>query len=74
MLQAVMINPGDIDYREKAIPDIGANEIIFETKHIGVFGSDIHVYHGMHPYPYTSYPVIKGHEVSGFSAVLGENN
>lgn len=30
---------------------------------IGVCGSDIHVYHGEHPF--TSYPVTQGHEVSG---------
>ena len=71
MLQAVMTKPGKIEYREKAIPDIGANEILLETKRIGICGSDIHVYHGMHPY--TSYPVIQGHEVSGFAAVVGEN-
>ena len=71
MLQAVMTKPGEIEYREKAIPDIGANEILLETKRIGICGSDIHVYHGMHPY--TSYPVIQGHEVSGFAAVVGEN-
>ena len=29
MLQAVMIKPGKIEYREKAIPDIGANEILY---------------------------------------------
>lgn len=30
---------------------------------IGICGSDIHVYHGKHPF--TSYPVTQGHEVSG---------
>jgi L-iditol 2-dehydrogenase len=36
---------------------------------IGVCGSDIHVYHGKHPY--TTYPVVQGHEVSGEIAGLG---
>lgn len=36
---------------------------------IGVCGSDIHVYHGLHPY--TDYPVVQGHEVSGVIAELG---
>jgi len=36
---------------------------------IGVCGSDIHVWHGEHPF--TSYPVTQGHEVSGEIAALG---
>lgn len=30
-------------------------------------GSDIHVYHGVHPY--TGYPVMQGREVSGVFAI-----
>ena len=37
---------------------------------IGVCGSDIHVYHGEHPF--TSYPVTQGHEVSGVIEKLGD--
>ncbi|MHB1348186.1 MAG: zinc-dependent alcohol dehydrogenase, partial [Candidatus Humimicrobiaceae bacterium] len=32
-------------------------------------GSDIHVFHGLHPY--TNYPVIQGHEVSGIVDEIG---
>jgi len=34
-----------------------------------VCGSDIHVYHGKHPY--TSYPVVQGHEFSALVAAIG---
>ena len=37
---------------------------------IGVCGSDIHVWHGKHPY--TSYPVTQGHEVSARVVGIGE--
>ena len=37
---------------------------------IGICGSDIHVYHGQHPF--TSYPVTQGHEVSAKIVKLGE--
>ena len=37
---------------------------------IGVCGSDIHVYHGKHPF--TKYPVTQGHEVSGEITELGK--
>ena len=38
---------------------------------IGVCGSDIHVYHGKHPY--TDYPITQGHEVSGKIEKIGSN-
>jgi hypothetical protein len=34
-------------------------------------GSDLHVYHGKHPY--TSYPVVQGHEFCGEVAEVGPN-
>jgi len=46
-----------------------ADEVLIRVKRIGVCGSDIHVYHGLHPY--TKYPVIQGHEVSGVIAETG---
>jgi len=64
MRQAVMTRPGMIEIRE--VPEPGPlqeNEIKLKIKKIGVCGSDIHVYHGEHPY--TPYPVIQGHEYSG---------
>lgn len=63
MRQAVMTAPGVIEFRDVPIPEVGAGEVLIRVKSIGVCGSDIHVYHGKHPY--TSYPVVQGHEVSG---------
>ena len=69
MKQAVMTEPGRIEYREVDKPTLQDNEVIVQTKRIGVCGSDIHVFHGLHPY--TSYPVVQGHEVSGIVAEVG---
>ena len=66
MKQAVMVAPGKIEFREVQKPEIGEHEVLLLTKRIGICGSDIHVYHGLHPY--TSYPVVQGHEVSGIAA------
>ena len=55
MIQAVMTEPGVIEYRDIPRPLLAADEVLVEIKRIGVCGSDIHVYHGLHPY--TSYPV-----------------
>jgi L-iditol 2-dehydrogenase len=71
MLQSVMIEPGKIEFREIEKPGINSDEILMQTKRIGVCGSDIHVFHGLHPY--TSYPIVQGHEVSGVVAAVGDN-
>ncbi|MFB0535029.1 MAG: zinc-binding dehydrogenase [Anaerolineae bacterium] len=69
MKQAVMTEPGRIEYREVDKPTLQDNEVVIQTRRIGVCGSDIHVFHGLHPY--TSYPVVQGHEVSGIVAEVG---
>lgn len=69
MKQAVMTAPGKIEFRQVQPPRPQADEVLIEVKRIGVCGSDIHVYHGTHPY--TGYPVVQGHEVSGIVAETG---
>ena len=63
MRQAVMTAPGEIEYREVETPVPDEREVLIRVRSIGVCGSDVHVYHGVHPF--TSYPVVQGHEVSG---------
>jgi L-iditol 2-dehydrogenase len=69
MKQAVMTEPGKIEFRDVEKPSIRGGQVLIEVKRIGVCGSDIHVFHGLHPY--TSYPVVQGHEVSGVVAEVG---
>jgi L-iditol 2-dehydrogenase len=69
MHQAVMTQPGVIEYREVPRPQPGAGEVLLQIRRIGVCGSDIHVFHGLHPY--TSYPVVQGHEVAAVVAETG---
>ncbi|MCB9451084.1 MAG: alcohol dehydrogenase catalytic domain-containing protein [Anaerolineaceae bacterium] len=71
MKQAVMTAPGKIEFTNVERPTPKADEVILQTKRIGVCGSDIHVYHGLHPY--TGYPVVQGHEVGGVVAAVGAN-
>ena len=63
MLQQVMTEPGKIIFREIPVSEIGDGQVLVKIMDIGVCGSDIHVYHGKHPF--TKYPVTQGHEVSG---------
>lgn len=62
MLKQVMTAPGVIEFQEAAIPTPAAGQVLLQVMKIGICGSDIHVYHGEHPF--TSYPVTQGHEVS----------
>lgn len=70
MIKQVMTKPGEIEFREAEIPQIDKNQVLVKIMKIGICGSDIHVYHGTHPF--TDYPVTQGHEVSGKIAELGE--
>lgn len=70
MLQQVMTEPGKIVFREIPVPEPGRGEVLVKIVNIGICGSDIHVYHGKHPF--TSYPVTQGHEVSGIVEKTGE--
>jgi L-iditol 2-dehydrogenase len=65
MKRATMTAPGQIEITEEGVPSPLAGQVLLRIQRIGVCGSDIHVFHGKHPY--TSYPVVQGHE---FSAVI----
>lgn len=69
MMQAIMIEPGKIIFQDVQVPEVKANQIKIKMKRIGVCGSDIHVNHGKHPY--TSYPVVQGHEISAEVVEVG---
>jgi len=70
MRQAVMTSPGRIELREVPSPSAGAGEVLLRVRVIGVCGSDVHVWHGRHPY--TSYPVVQGHEFCATVEAAGE--
>ena len=71
MIQQVMIAPKEIIFKEVPIPEINDDQVLLQMRRIGICGSDIHVYHGTHPF--TSYPVTQGHEVSGEIIKIGKN-
>lgn len=69
MLQQVMTAPGVIEFRETPRPIAAEGRVLVRIMRIGICGSDIHVYHGKHPF--TRYPVTQGHEVSGRIEAVG---
>lgn len=70
MKQAVMTAPGQIEIRSAGVPQPGPGEVLLRIRRIGVCGSDVHVFHGKHPY--TPYPVVQGHEFSATVEQVGE--
>ena len=69
MKQAIMTAPGKIQLQNIAVPTPGPGEVLLRIQRIGVCGSDVHVYHGKHPY--TKYPVVQGHEYSASVEAVG---
>ena len=59
MRQAVMTAPGKIELRDVEVPVPRAGQVQIRVQRIGVCGSDIHVFHGKHPF--VTYPLIQGH-------------
>lgn len=70
MKQAVMNKPGSIEIHEIPEPSPGPGEVKVRVYRIGICGSDIHVNKGLHPF--TSYPVIQGHEWAGEIVATGK--
>jgi len=71
MRQAVLIEPNQIEFHEAALPVPAPDEIVMKVERIGICGSDIHAYHGLHPN--ARYPLIQGHESSGTVYQVGKN-
>lgn len=74
MRQVVLTAPKVLEFREVAEPkaaDLKPDEILINVKHIGICGSEIHSYHGLHPA--TFYPVVQGHEYSGIVVAVGSD-
>lgn len=72
MRQAILVEPKHIEFKEVAEPkaaDLTAHKVLVNIKRIGICGSEIHSYHGLHPA--TFYPVVQGHEYSGVVMAVG---
>lgn len=70
MRQAVITAPGKIEYREVPEPKPGPGQVLLRIERIGICGSDVHAYHGTHPF--MVYPKVQGHEFSGTVEAVGD--
>jgi 2-desacetyl-2-hydroxyethyl bacteriochlorophyllide A dehydrogenase len=65
-----MTSPGTIEFRDVDTPQPGVGQVRIRIERIGVCGSDIHVFHGKHPF--VTYPLIQGHEYAGVVDCVGD--
>jgi L-iditol 2-dehydrogenase len=49
MKQAIMTAPWKIEFCEVDRPEPGPEQVLVKIMRIGICGSDIHVFHGLHP-------------------------
>ncbi|MEM1485385.1 alcohol dehydrogenase catalytic domain-containing protein [Oscillospiraceae bacterium PP1C4] len=71
MKKAVFTAPFTIEFQDVYMPSITPDEVLLRVIGIGVCGSDIQMYHGLHKY--MTYPVVPGHEVSAVIEQVGAN-
>ncbi|HUU21652.1 MAG TPA: alcohol dehydrogenase catalytic domain-containing protein [Phycisphaerae bacterium] len=70
MKQAVITAPGTIEIRSVDPPELQAGQVLLRVRRVGICGSDVHVYHGTHPYQ--GFPMVQGHEFSATIEAVGE--
>lgn len=71
MKRANLVEAYRIDLEEVDKPSISADQVLLKIHAIGICGSDIQMYHGLHKY--MTFPVVIGHEVAASIAEVGEN-
>lgn len=69
MRQVVLERPETIVVREAPKPEPRPGDLLVKTERVGICGSDLHAYHGKHPF--ISLPVVPGHEVVGVVEAVG---
>ena len=71
MDQVILAAPGRIEFCDVPVPAPGPDDVLLRIRRIGICGSDVHAYHGTHPY--ITCPVVQGHEFCGLIEAVGEN-
>jgi L-iditol 2-dehydrogenase len=70
MRQIQLVEEGRVECQEVDLPVPKEKEVLIRINNVGVCGTDISAYHGMHPY--IRPPIVLGHEFSGTITALGD--
>jgi len=68
--RVVIRRAGEVEIAEAETPRAAADEALVRVEAVGICGSDIHTFHGEHPF--VTYPVWPGHELVGRVEAVGE--
>jgi L-iditol 2-dehydrogenase len=71
MKQVELYAPLDVRIIESKKPSPKPDEILVAVARVGICGSDLHAYHGRHPF--IELPIVPGHEFAGTVAETGAN-
>ena len=71
MLRANLVAPYEIHLEEVEKPTINDDQVLLKIHSVGICGSDIQMYHGLHKY--MTFPVVFGHEVGASVEQVGAN-
>ena len=66
---AMVFEPGKVEFRDREIPEPGLGQVLIKTRAVSVCGSDVHTFHGKHPF--APLPAALGHELAGEVVGLG---
>jgi L-iditol 2-dehydrogenase len=69
MKQAVLTDIKKFKLQDVPEPQITDGEVLLKVHAVGICGSDIHTYHGKHPFVHP--PIVLGHEAAGEIASIG---
>jgi len=63
MRAVICAEPGRLERTERPLPEAPEGWVAVDIRHVGVCGTDFHIFEGTHPY--LAYPRVMGHELSG---------
>jgi L-iditol 2-dehydrogenase len=64
------LEPGAVELREIAVPEIADDQVLLQVGAVSVCGSDVHQARNTHSWP-VNVPVVLGHEFGGTAAKVG---
>lgn len=70
MLKGNLTAPYTIEFQEAPVPEIRDDQVLLKILYVGICGSDIQMYHGLHKY--MTFPVVIGHELSAEIVKVGK--
>jgi threonine dehydrogenase-like Zn-dependent dehydrogenase len=63
MRQATVVSDHDVQVEDAPDPEPGPGEVLVQARFVGLCGSDVHIFEGLHPG--VMRPVVLGHECTG---------